>query len=69
MGCMTSTVEENKSGMLVKARCKRLTGTPSEFKCVGLFSSWLHKSFRAEPWEFVASSESTVFVLCIKVAK
>ena len=36
IGCMTPTMGENKSGTLVKARSKRLTGTPSEFKCVGL---------------------------------
>ena len=71
IGCMTSTMGENKSGTLVKARSKRLTGTPSEFKCVGLFTSWLMlkesiKSFRAEPWEFVTSSEYQSLCFALK---
>ena len=71
IGCMTSTTGENKSGTLVKARSKRLTGTPSEFKCVGLFTGWLIlkesiKSFRAEPWEFVTSSEYQSLCFALK---
>ena len=71
IGCLTSTMVENKSGTLVKARSKRLTGTPSKFKCVGLFTRWLIlkesiKSFRAEPWSLSRLLSTSLLFFALK---